>query len=131
MLLPILPPDGYRCVLIEDLRLQLFIGVNPEEKVARQEVLISVHMMVRDTGPSARDELADHVSYADVVAKLRERGQSARHVNLVETLAEETAELALAEPRVESVIVAVRKPNIVAEAKGVGVVIHRRRPRGV
>ena len=124
MLLPILPPDGYRCVLIEDLRLQLFIGVNPEEKVAHHHMYADQHLL-------ARDELADHVSYADVVAKLRERGQSARHVNLVETLAEETAELALAEPRVESVIVAVRKPNIVAEAKGVGVVIHRRRPRGV
>jgi FolB domain-containing protein len=123
----IVPPEGFRCILIEDLRLQLFIGVNPEEKTARQEVSISVYMMVRDSGPTLSDALAEHVSYADVVAKLRERGRSARHVDLVETLAEESAEFALAEPRVDSVIVAVRKLSIVAEAKGVGVVIHRRR----
>jgi dihydroneopterin aldolase len=61
------------------------------------------------------------------VAKLKERARSSRHVNLVETLAEESAEFALAEPRVESVIVAVRKLKIVAEAKAVGVIIHRRR----
>jgi 7,8-dihydroneopterin aldolase/epimerase/oxygenase len=123
----IVPPQGFRCILIEDLRLQLFIGVNPEEKAARQGVSVSIYMMVRDSGPALSDALADHVSYADVVAKLRERGRSARHVNLVETLAEESAAFALAEPRVDSVIVAVRKLSIVAEAKGVGVVIHRRR----
>jgi FolB domain-containing protein len=127
MLVPMLPPEGYRCIFIDDLRLRLFIGVNPEEKVARQEVSVSVYMMVRDAAPANSDALADHVSYADVVAKLRERGQSSRHVNLVETLAEETAEFALAEPRVDGVIVAVNKPDIIAEAKGVGVVIHRRR----
>jgi FolB domain-containing protein len=123
----IVPPEGFRCILIEDLRLQLFIGVNPEEKTARQEVSISMYMMVRDKGPTLSDALPDHVSYADVVTKLRERGRSARHVNLVETLAEESAEFALAEPRVDSVIVAVRKLSIVAEAKGVGVVIRRGR----
>jgi FolB domain-containing protein len=123
----IVPPEGFRCILIEDLRLQLFIGVNPEEKAARQGVSVSMYMMVRDSGPALSDVLADHVSYAEVVAKLRERGRSSRHVNLVETLAEESAEYALAEPRVDSVVVAVRKLSVVAEAKGVGVVIHRRR----
>jgi FolB domain-containing protein len=123
----IVPPEGFRCILIEDLRLQLFIGANPEEKAARQGVSVSMYMMVRDSGPALSDALSDHVSYADVVAKLRERALSARHVNLVETLAEESAEYALAEPRVDSVVVAVRKLSVVAEAQGVGVVIHRRR----
>lgn len=132
MFLPLLPPEGYRCIFIEDLRLDLFIGVNPEEKMARQPVSISIAMMVRDMVGDARaasDALADHVSYADVAAKLRERGRSPRHVNLVETLAEESAGFALADPRVESVIVVVRKLSIVAEAKAVGVVIHRHRAR--
>ncbi len=44
-----------------------------------------------DDGPSRSDDLADHVSYADVVAKLKERAKSTRHTNLVETLAEEVA----------------------------------------
>ena len=127
MLAPMFPPQGWRCILVEDLRLWVFIGVNAEEKKARQEVSISMYMLVRDAGPSRSDDLADHVSYAEVVAKLRERAGSSRHTNLVETLAEESAEFALAEPRVESVIVAVRKLAIVAEAKAVGVIIHRRR----
>jgi FolB domain-containing protein len=125
MLAPMFPALGWRCILVEDLRLRVFIGVNAEEKKVRQEVSISVYMLVRDAGPSRSDALADHVSYAEVVAKLKERARSSRHVNLVETLAEESAEFALAEPRVESVIVAARKLEIVAEAKAVGVIIHR------
>jgi FolB domain-containing protein len=116
MLAPMLPPDGFRCIVVEDLRLRIFIGVLDEERQARQEVSITLHMLVRDLGP-----------YADVVAKLRERANATHHVNLVETLAEEAAQFALAEPRVESVIVHVGKTEIIAEAKSVGVIIHRRR----
>jgi dihydroneopterin aldolase len=50
----------------------------------------------------------------------------------VETLAEEVATLALADARVLSAIVDVRKTEVIPQAKGVGVIIHRRRgPRTV
>ena len=124
---PILPPPGYRCVIVEDLRLPFFIGVYEDEKRARQDVSISIVMFVREAGPNRSDDLADHVSYADVVGKLKERARSEAHVSLVETLAEEVAGFSLADARVESVIVDVRKTEIIPEAKGVGVVIRRGR----
>jgi dihydroneopterin aldolase len=124
---PILPGAGQRCIVIDDLRLDLFIGVHQHERQARQQVSITIHMLVPDPGPPVSDDLADHVSYSDVIAKLKERARSARHVNLVETLAEEVAGIALAEARVESVIVDVRKTQIVPEARSVGVVIRRER----
>ena len=124
----IIPPPGRRCVVVDDLRLAFFIGVYEQEKRSRQEVSISLCMVVPDDHATARsDNLADHVSYADVVAKLKERAQSGRHIQLVETLAEEAAQFALADARVESVVVDVRKTQIIAEARGVGVVIHRHR----
>ena len=124
---PILPEPGYRCIVVDDLRLPLFIGVHDFEKKARQQVAVTVHMFVADPGPTRSDDLADHVSYSDVVAKLKARAQSTRHVNLVETLAEEIADFALTDARVASVIVDVRKTEIVPEAKGVGVIIRRDR----
>jgi dihydroneopterin aldolase len=124
---PILPPPGQRCIVIDDLRLEMFIGVNEHEKRARQEVSISVLMLVADAGSMRSDALADVVSYSDIIARLKERAGSARHVNLVETLAEEVADLALADARVGSVLVDVRKTKIVPEAKSVGVTIHRQR----
>ena len=124
---PILPAVGQRCIVIDDLRLNLFIGVHEHEKQARQEVSITIHMFVPEAASARSDSLADHVSYSDVVTKLKERAKSTRHTNLVETLAEEVADFALADPRVESVVVEVRKTQIVPEAKGVGVIINRRR----
>lgn len=123
----IMPPPGQRCIVIDDLRLDLFIGVHEHEKQARQQVSITIHMFMPDAGPSRSDDLADHVSYADVVAKLKERAKSMRHINLVETLAEEVADMGLADARVESVLVDVRKTQIVPEARSVGVIIRRRR----
>jgi dihydroneopterin aldolase len=126
----VLPGPGERCVLVEDLRLQLFIGVHESEKRARQEVSVTVHMFVADAGPSRSDDLADHVSYATIVEALKGRAASVRHVNLVETLAEEVADLAFADARVNRVIVDVRKTRIIPEARSVGVIINRRRPAG-
>jgi dihydroneopterin aldolase len=124
---PIIPDVGQRCVVIDDLRLRFFIGVHEHEKQARQEVSITIHMLVPESGAPPSDDLADYVSYADVVDKLKARAASMRHANLVETLAEEVAALALADARVASVVVDVRKTEIIPEAKGVGVIIHRRR----
>jgi dihydroneopterin aldolase len=123
----ILPAPGYRCVVVEELRLPFFIGVHDYEKHARQEVSISVWMFVPDVAGRLSDDLADHVSYSDVVAKVKERAKSMAHVNLVETLAEEIAQFAFADSRVESVIVDVRKTEIVPEARRVGVIIRRER----
>jgi 7,8-dihydroneopterin aldolase/epimerase/oxygenase len=127
---PIIPEVGQRCVVIDDLRLRFFIGVHAHERQARQEVSISVHMFVPESGAPPSDDLADYVSYADVVEALKERAASTRHINLVETLAEEVAALALADPRIASVVVDARKTEIIPEAKGVGVIIHRRRGDG-
>ena len=124
----IMPPPGQRCIVVDDLRLAVFIGVHDTERAARQEVSITLHMFVADDAATARsDDLADHVSYADVVARLKERAQSTQHTQLVETLAEEAADFALADARVESVVVDVRKTEIIADARGVGVIIRRQR----
>src|SRR5262245_30639668 len=123
----IIPDVGQRCIVVDDLRLSFFIGVHEHEKLARQEVSITVYMFVADTGAPTSDDIGDHVSYSDLVDKLEQRAASARHINLVETLAEEVAALALADARVVSAVVDVRKTEIIPQAKGVGVVLHRRR----
>ena len=124
----IVPAAGQHCILVDDLRLSFFIGVHEREKLAQQEVSITVYMFVADTGAPSSDDIRDHVSYSDLVDQLIQRAASQRHVNLVETLAEEVATLALADARVLSAIVDVRKTEVIPQAKGVGVVIHRRRP---
>ena len=126
----IVPDAGQRCIVVDDLRLSFFIGVHEREKLAQQEVSITVYMFIADGGAPSSDDIGDHVSYSDLIDKLKQRAASKRHVNLVETLAEEVAALALADARVLSAIVDVRKTEIIAQAKGVGVIVHRRRGPG-
>lgn len=121
--------EGHRCLVIDRLRLTLRIGILESEKQAPQEVVVSLRMFVREDGPAVSTDIADYVSYADIVAGVRAIADSGRHIPLVENLAEEIAALALSDARVTRVIVDVRKTRIIADCEGVGVIIERwRRP---
>ena len=90
----IMPPPGQRCIVIDDLRLDaLHRRARAREAGAPGGVDHDPHVRARVAATPRSDDLADHVSYADVVAKLKERAKSARHINLVETLAEEVGRL--------------------------------------
>ena len=92
-----------------------------------QRVGFNVDLRVRRPERAIDDDIANVLSYDDVIDGIR--GLTAeRHINLVETLAEEVAELCLANPRVALVRVRVEKLDIYPEAAGVGVEIERRRP---
>lgn len=117
---------GNRCVVIDGLELPFFIGIFDHEKEARQNVRISLRLFVPEPGPAESTDIADYVSYADVVDGIKAIAESERHTLLVETLAEEIATLALSDKRVARVIVDVRKTDIIPEADGVGVIIERK-----
>lgn len=119
------PLDGHRCVVISNLRLPFFIGVFEHEKKAPQEVVITVKMYVPEAGRAVSTDIADYVSYADVVDGIKAIADSKDHIELVETLAEKIADIALNDKRVAHVLVDVQKSQIIPEAEGVGVIIER------
>ena len=106
-------------IRVSRLRLTMFVGLEPSERERRQTVLVSLAMQV-----DAEVRLSGgYVSYAPVVEHLLALGASERHVDLIETLAEEAAAKALEDARVRRVEVTVEKPDIFAEAESVGVTI--------
>lgn len=113
-------------VFIRDLLLRAIVGINDDERVNRQDVIITIEMST-DCRPAAEsDSIDDAVNYRDVTKRtidLVERSQ----FFLVETLAEEVAKECLADPRVRSVRVTVEKPTAVRFARSVGVIIERSR----
>ena len=112
---------------IRNLQLEFSVGVLPEEKLAKQPVIISVWMSSICNWRHDSDDIDAYVSYADLVERIKNLSQSGRHIDLVETLAEEIAELAFLDPRIVKVIVAVDKPAIILEAEGVGITVRRSR----
>lgn len=119
--------DGERYrIFVNDLVLMCRIGAYPEERLKTQRVRFNLDIGVRAPREPLNDDVAKVLSYDTVIADIREltaRG----HINLVETLAAQIADICLADPRVTDVRVAVEKLDVEPAASGVGVEIERRR----
>ncbi|MBA3312257.1 MAG: dihydroneopterin aldolase [Planctomycetota bacterium] len=116
-------------VFIRDLLLRAIVGINDDERVNRQDVIVNIEMTTDCRPAAASDAIEDAVNYRDVAKRtidLVERSQ----FFLVETLAEEIASVCLGDGRVQSVRVTVEKPTAVRFAKSVGVSIERSRENG-
>lgn len=118
---------GLTRVFIHDLVLPASIGIYDHEKIKPQRVRFNIELLARlpAEGPSDA-EPRDIVSYELVVKRIKKL-LSAGHVNLVETLAERVAELAMKDRRVVAARVRVEKLDVYKDA-AVGVEIERRAP---
>lgn len=115
--------NAIRHVFIRDFVLSCRIGVHRHEEVQVQRVRINLDLAVRE-GRSLQDDLANVVCYERIANAVREQ-VAARHIRLLETLAEEIADICLADGRVRSVRVRVEKLDILPDAASVGVEIER------
>lgn len=113
-------------ILVRDVVLKCLIGIHAHELLAPQRVRINVDMAVLEQAGPLSDDIANVVSYEDVIEGIK-RMLADGHINLVETLAEKIAVLCLADERVSSVRVRVEKLDVYAEAASVGIEIERRR----
>lgn len=111
-----------RHVFVRDLEISAFIGIYEQEKVKSQKVIVNIDLSVKEG--SGDDDISHVVSY-EVVVKKVEAIVAAGHTNLVETLCEKIAESCLKDARVMAARVRVEKPDIIPNARSVGVEIER------
>lgn len=113
-------------IQIKDLLLRTIIGINPEERAKRQDVLLNLTLHV-DTRPAgASDDIQDAVNYRTLTKQVIHLVENSQFY-LVEKMAAEIASLCLADPQVERVTVRVEKPGALRFARSVGVEIARGR----
>ncbi len=125
------PAGAVRHVFLRDMVLAASIGVHGFEHQAPQRIRINVDLAVEDGAIEdgvavGRDDLSRVVDYEKVADGVRAI-VAARHIRLVETLAERIAQSCLADPRVRVVRVRVEKLDIFADTAAVGVEIERSR----
>ncbi len=113
---------------IRDLALRCVIGINPEERREKQDVILNITMEADLRRAARSDRIADTVDYKQVKTAIRALVESSTF-NLVETLAERVAEVCLRPPGVRAVTVTLDKPGALRFARSVAVEITRRRPR--
>ena len=116
-------------VFIKQARFQCHLGVTPEERIERQDVLVDVEMSVDTSKAGRSDRIDDTVNYSEVWKRIHECVVP-REFRLVEALAESVAQAVLSGfAQVEAVTVRITKPGALAtrDAAGAGVELRRTR----
>ena len=113
---------------LQGLRVDCIVGIHEHERRTRQAVIMDIDLDYDFAAAAASDAIGDAVDYdrvASGVAGLVER----RAFKLIETMAEETAAMLIAQlPQVRRVRLEIRKPAAVPAAACSFVRVERTRP---
>ena len=113
-------------IFIRDLAVRCIIGIYPDERREKQDVIINIEMHCDLQKAGHSDELKDTVDYKSIKKAVLKLVEGSRF-QLIEALAEKIAEIALAEEKVQQVVVTIDKPGALRFAKSSAVEITRRR----
>ena len=111
---------------IREILVRCIIGLNPEEREKRQDVVISIILEsnLREAGRS--DTIAATIDYKRIKNRVVQFTEESSF-QLVETLAHEIAYICLQHPMVMQAVVTVDKPGALRFAKSVAVEVRRTR----
>lgn len=114
-------------IIVKDLLIRGIIGINPEERVKKQDILINMVLYV-DISPAAEtDDINKATNYKAITKRIIEHVENSSDF-LVEKLVTDIARLILAEyPDVQQARVRLEKPGALRYAKSVGIEIERTR----
>lgn len=119
---------GIRHVFVRDLMQMCAIGVHDHERGGTQRVRLNLDLAVYEgEASSVADDIKNVVCYEEITNAVRAVCRR-DHINLVETLAEDIAQVCLAHAQVRSVRVRVEKLDVFEDVSSVGVEIERFNP---
>jgi FolB domain-containing protein len=118
-------PDCDR-IHVRDLHGRCIVGIYPDERTAKQDVILNITLEVDLRRPGKSDAIEDTVNYKDLKKQVLTMVEDSEFF-LIEKMAEETAAICLSYPGVQAVTVTVDKPGALRFARSVAVEIHRTR----
>ncbi|PWB55145.1 MAG: dihydroneopterin aldolase [Anaerolineales bacterium] len=113
-------------VIIKDILARGILGIHDWEREKPQDILINIVLFTEERKQAASDDIAECIDYSAVTKQVIRHAESARRFT-VEALAEDIADICLADKRVLKTTVRVEKPGAVRFAQSVGVEIERSR----
>ena len=116
-------------IYIRDLSLRCIIGIFPEERGIRQDVVINVVMETEFLRAVATDKLSDTVDYKAIKKKIVALVEKSEF-NLIETMSNQIADICLEDQKVIRVSVTVDKPGALRFARSVAVETTKERDAG-
>ena len=112
-------------IFLDGLRIDTVVGIYKWERQIKQQVIFDIEMSADIAKAAASDHVDDTLDYKAVAKRVIEFvGQS--EYRLVETLAENVAQLIIKEFKVNWIKLKLNKQGAIRGAQDVGVVIERR-----
>ncbi len=114
-------------IMIRNLLVRGIVGINPDERVKRQNIMVNV-IMWADTRPAAAsDDIKDAVNYKTISKAIIAHIKTSKPF-LVERLATDLVQLCFdTDARIQAVELSLEKPGALRFAQSVGVTIYRQR----
>lgn len=109
---------------VRDLLVRCIVGINPEERVKKQDVIINLTLFGDMRRAGVSDDIEDAINYKTLTKRVIDHVEESEYF-LVEKMAHKIAEIAVMEFGVERAIVSVEKPGALRFARSVGVVVER------
>lgn len=111
-------------LFVKELKLSAIIGCLPWERKVKQHLLLSLELRTDAKAISLKDDLAGAFDYAHITTRIEAFvAQSA--CRLIETLAEQIAELLQTEFSVRGLRLTLEKPGALPGANTVGITLER------
>ena len=107
-------------IALDQIRVQVRIGLNPEEHEAPQTLIVSAELYVAPDYLSQSLSGHDIIDYS-VIYEAVKAWEGREHVELIETYMNELIALCFQDPRVEACDIYISKPDIFADAYSAGV----------
>jgi FolB domain-containing protein len=111
-------------IIITDLLVRGIVGINPDERENRQNILINLVIATDVRRPALSDDINDALNYRTLSKRIIEHVEASSDF-LVEKLATDIARIVLSEFQAAQVTVRVEKPGALRFARSVGVEIVR------
>ncbi|HAK97329.1 MAG TPA: dihydroneopterin aldolase [Planctomycetes bacterium] len=120
--------DARDRIHIRDLEVRCILGVLPEERREKQDVVINITLYADLAQAGATDSIEDTVDYKCIKKAVLAAAEQSSY-RLLEALAEKIAAVCLQDEKVARVVVSVDKPGALRFAQSVAVEIERSRPQ--
>lgn len=113
-------------LFLRDLTVYGIVGVNADERVERQPLVLNIELGCDLSTAGCSDRLEDTLNYKSLHDRIVREVEASSFL-LIERLAQRVADMCLEEPRVQTVTVTLDKPRALRSARAAGIRITRSR----
>ena len=114
-------------IFINDLMVKAIVGIYPQERVNKQEIIIDLVMSVDTAKAQISDNMSDTVDYGLVAKSIIKYTENKKPL-LLESLAHDLIKLCFnLDEKIEAIEISLQKPQAFDFCSGVGVKLYRTR----